>query len=81
MEVIIIVNGQKNRLKHLTQNKPKCLLEIREKTILQYQLATFNANDITDICATTSVKERILSSIACTENNYRRLVVWKKEKS
>ena len=49
MKAIIIAAGLGIRLNPLTNDKPKCMLEIKGKTILQHQLDAFHANGITDI--------------------------------
>ena len=38
MNVIILAAGQGNRLKPLTNKKPKCLVEIFGKSLLNWQL-------------------------------------------
>lgn len=49
MKAIIIAAGMGNRLRSLTKDKPKCLIEICGKTILERQLEALRANGITDI--------------------------------
>ncbi|OGW74680.1 MAG: hypothetical protein A2Z72_05395 [Omnitrophica bacterium RBG_13_46_9] len=49
MKAIIIAAGAGNRLKRLTKDKPKCMLELNGKTLLEIQMETlrkFNINDI-----------------------------------
>lgn len=48
-KVIINAGGRGIRLSPLTDSKPKCLLNISGKTILQRQIEIFRACDITDI--------------------------------
>lgn len=48
MKVIIIAAGPAKRLRPLTGTKPKCLLEINGKTILQRQLETFRSFGLND---------------------------------
>lgn len=38
MKAIIIAAGQGSRLMHITNDKPKCMLEMGSKTIMQRQL-------------------------------------------
>lgn len=47
--VIIIAAGPGSRLKPLTNENPKCLLKIKKKTILDYQLQVFKKNKLNNI--------------------------------
>jgi choline kinase len=47
--VIILAAGLSSRLKEYTAGKPKCLLELGNKTLLQRQLESYSANGILDI--------------------------------
>jgi len=49
MKAIIIAAGRGSRLGHLTENKPKCLLEFYGKTLLEHQLGALKLNGIYDI--------------------------------
>src|SRR3989344_4702865 len=49
MKAIIIAAGMGNRLFHLTQDTPKCLLKINGKPIIEHQLDIFKSLGITDI--------------------------------
>ena len=49
MKAIIIAAGKGSRLKHLTTDRPKCLVEVNGKSMLQHQLDAYRANDIHDI--------------------------------
>ena len=49
MKAIIIAAGKGSRLEHLTTEKPKCLVEVDGKSILQHQLDAYRANDVHDI--------------------------------
>lgn len=49
MKLIILAAGQGTRLKPLTNNKPKCLTPILDKPILEWQIETAHAANITDI--------------------------------
>ena len=41
MNVLILAAGQGNRLKPLTNNNPKCLVKVLNKSILDHQLNIF----------------------------------------
>ena len=49
MKAIIVAAGPGIRLLPFTQNKPKCMLEVGGKTILQRNLEVLKENGITDI--------------------------------
>ncbi|MBD41746.1 MAG: nucleotidyl transferase [Flavobacteriaceae bacterium] len=49
MKVIILAAGSGNRLKPYTNDKPKCMVELLGKPILQYQVETLNALGLDDI--------------------------------
>lgn len=49
MKAIIIAAGPSKRLRLLTNDKPKCMLKINGKPILQNTLKLFRKNDIDDI--------------------------------
>ncbi len=61
MKAIIIAAGMGTRLSSLTNDKPKCLLEINGKTILQHQLDAFHANGITDISLIKGYKKEAIN--------------------
>jgi len=49
MKAIILAAGQGTRLSPLTDRKPKCLVELSGKPLLEYQLDTLRACGINDI--------------------------------
>lgn len=49
MKAIILAAGQGTRLRPLTDHKPKCLIELAGKPLLEYQLNTLRACGINDI--------------------------------
>jgi choline kinase len=49
MRAIILAAGLGSRLNEYTRNKPKCLLQLGDKTLLQRQLDAYAANRIQDI--------------------------------
>lgn len=56
MKAIIVAAGQGNRLRPLTKNIPKCLIEINGQTILERQLEVLRACGITDIAIVRGYK-------------------------
>ena len=61
MKAIIIAAGMGIRLNPLTNDKPKCMLEIKGKTILQHQLDVFHADGITDISVIKGYKKEAIN--------------------
>jgi len=49
MKAIILAAGQGTRLRPLTDDKPKCLVELAGKPLLEHQLETLRAGGVDDI--------------------------------
>lgn len=49
MRVIILAAGQGTRLMPLTSNKPKCMVELNGKALIEYQLELFEKFNVSDI--------------------------------
>ncbi|CAN5478423.1 hypothetical protein BH23CHL10_BH23CHL10_15740 [soil metagenome] len=60
MKAIILAAGLGSRLRHLTLNRPKCLLEIRGRSLIDRQLDTFRSLGIDDITVVTGHHARKL---------------------
>ena len=60
MKAIIIAAGMGTRLNPLTNDRPKCMLKLNGKTILQHQLDVFHANGITDISLIKGYKKEAI---------------------
>ena len=74
MKVIIVAAGGGTRLKPLTNDKPKCLLEIGSRTIMQRQLEVLKQCDISDIVIVRGYKKEMINypNVKCCENvDYR----------
>lgn len=57
MRIIILAAGQGTRLRPLTNNKPKCMVELDGKPLIKYQLDLFSKFDIKDINVVTGYLE------------------------
>lgn len=53
---IILAAGQGTRLSPYTDDKPKCMVEIGDRSILSYTISNFRNNKIEDICVLTGYK-------------------------
>jgi hypothetical protein len=67
MKAIILAAGRGSRLKNLTDEKPKCLIEVRGKSLLNWQLEALNSADISDIAIVTGYKRELLANLGLHE--------------
>ena len=49
MKIIVLAAGQGTRLKPLTENVPKCMVPLKGKPLIDYQLDLFKSKNIKDI--------------------------------
>ncbi len=61
MNVIILAAGQGKRLRPLTDNRPKCMVELFGKTLLEWQLKVFKELGIDDICVVTGYNSELIN--------------------
>lgn len=57
MKVIILAAGQGTRLRPLTDNKPKCMVELQGKPLIEHQIETLRKNGVEDIHIATGYLE------------------------
>ena len=57
MKAIILSAGQGSRLGHLTDDRPKCLIEFAGRALLDRQLDTLAANGITEAVVVTGFRD------------------------
>ena len=57
MNAIILAAGRGSRLKNLTDERPKCLIEINKKSLLDRQLEVLNSCNINNIAIVKGYKE------------------------
>ena len=62
MKAIILAAGTGSRLRPLSDNKPKCLVEVRDKPILLHQLDMLNASGFTEVEIITGYEGQQISS-------------------
>jgi L-glutamine-phosphate cytidylyltransferase len=62
MKAIILAAGRGSRMKHMTDNRPKCLVELHGKPLLEWQLAALNEAGISDVAIVTGYKRELLSN-------------------
>jgi choline kinase len=61
MKAILLAAGRGSRMKHLTDEKPKCLLEVRGRPLLEWQLEALRAAHVSDIGIVTGYKRERLA--------------------
>jgi len=62
MKAIILAAGRGTRMKNLTDEVPKCLVELRGKPLLDRQLEALRGAGITEIAIVTGYKNELLSN-------------------
>ncbi len=67
MKAIILAAGRGSRMKDLTDERPKCLVELRGKPLLEWQLAALREAGISDIGLVTGYRRELLSGRADAE--------------
>jgi choline kinase len=60
MRAILLAAGRGSRMKELTQDRPKCLVELRGKALLDWQLDAMRASGIEGIAIVTGYKRELL---------------------
>lgn len=61
MKAIILAAGRGSRMKSLTDERPKCMVELRGKTLLEWQLAALRDAGISEIAIVTGYKRELLA--------------------
>jgi choline kinase len=62
MKAVILAAGIASRLRPLTNNTPKCLLKVGDKSILEHTLENLIANNIFDVIIVTGYLENLVRS-------------------
>ena len=72
MRAIILAAGRGSRMKTLTEKIPKCLVHLREKPLIEWQLAAIREAGITEIAVVTGYKRELLSPYKLVEFHNER---------
>lgn len=67
MKAIILAAGRGSRMKDLTDARPKCLVELRGKALLDWQLEALRAAGINEIAIVTGYKRELLTGRGLVE--------------
>lgn len=66
MRAIILAAGRGSRMKYLTDERPKCMVELRGKTLLQWQISALQGAGITEIGIVRGYRKEMLEGFALT---------------
>jgi choline kinase len=72
LNAIILAAGKGERLQPLTNDKPKCLVELFGKSLLEWQIEAFQSSGITDITIVSGYKSDLI--------NFPEITILKNEK-
>lgn len=72
MKAIILAAGRGSRMKNLTDERPKCLVELRGKALLDWQLEALRAAGINEIAIVTGYKWELLANRGLVEFHNER---------
>ena len=61
MKAIILAAGRGSRMKELGDQLPKCLIELRGKPLLEYQLQTLRQAGIDEIALVTGYRNELFA--------------------
>jgi len=67
MRAIILAAGRGSRMQSLTDDKPKCLVELHDKSLLDWQLEALRSAGITDIAVVTGYKREMIADRGLVE--------------
>lgn len=67
MKAIILAAGRGSRMKSLTNERPKCMVELRGKPLLEWQLAALRGAGITEIAIVTGYRRELLADRGLVE--------------
>ena len=67
MKALILAAGRGSRMNHLTDEIPKCLVKLKGKTLLEYQLEIIRKSEIEEIGIVTGYKKEKLKKFKLTE--------------
>lgn len=61
MKAIILAAGRGSRMKEKTNDRPKCMVELKGRSLLEWQLTTLKKAGIKDIAIVTGYKRELIS--------------------
>jgi bifunctional UDP-N-acetylglucosamine pyrophosphorylase/glucosamine-1-phosphate N-acetyltransferase len=79
MKAVILAAGEGSRLNPITINRPKPLIKISGKTILEYTLTTLRESGISDVIIVTNYREKDIQQYFGNGNKYKLKISYKKQ--
>ena len=67
MKAIILAAGRGSRMKRLTEQRPKCLVQLHGKALLDWQLDALRKSGIKQIAIVTGYKRELLTNRGLVE--------------
>jgi L-glutamine-phosphate cytidylyltransferase len=67
MKAIILAAGRGSRMKDLTDDRPKCMVELHGKPLLEWELTALRNAGISDIAIVTGYKRELLANLGFME--------------
>lgn len=72
MKAIILAAGRGSRMKNLTDEQPKCLVELRGRSLLDWQMQALRDAGISEIAIVTGYRRELLAGRALVEFHNQR---------
>jgi choline kinase len=72
-KAIILSAGKGSRLLPLTAERPKCLIELSGKSLLEWQLDALQGSGVTDIVIVTGFRDDLVDAVAAARSGVRTL--------
>ena len=69
MKAIILAAGRGSRMKNLTNKRPKCLVKLQNKPLIEWQLEALRKAGINDVAIVTGYKREMLAEYNLIEFN------------
>jgi len=67
MKAIILAAGRGSRMKNMTNDRPKCMVELRGKPLLEWQLASLQEAGVGEVAIVTGYMRELLAGRASME--------------
>jgi len=72
-KAIILSAGKGSRLLPLTENRPKCLIEVSGRSLLEWQLQSLAANGVKEVVIVTGFRDDLVDAVAARWPGVRTL--------
>jgi choline kinase len=72
-KAIILSAGKGSRLHPHTEDRPKCLIELSGRTLLEWQLDALAANGVTDVVVVTGFRDDLVDAVVAPRPGVRTL--------